>query len=67
MTTRQELQRAVVATNKVLEEAVKEMSDIVLLRNVHPLYRPDFTYRLLREELITKEEAHEFVKLAVVR
>ena len=62
MTTRHELQRTIVATNKVLEEAVREMDDLILLRNVHPNFRSDYAARMLKESLITREEAKEFIK-----
>lgn len=62
MTTIKELQLAVSSTNKILIEAVKIMNPIALLRNVHPLYRSDFAYRLVAEQVITRDQAREFVK-----
>ncbi len=60
---RRELENYVIAWNSYLKEVVAGMSYIILLRNANPSFRSDFAYRLLREGLITKEEAKEFVKL----
>lgn len=60
---RTQIESIVIAHNKVLRDKVKEMNLVALLRNMHPIYRSDFAYRLLRKDLITKAEAHEFVKL----
>jgi hypothetical protein len=62
MKTLENLRRSVVSINTALHEAVNEMNPIILLRNVHPAYRADFASQLTKEEVITKEEAHEFVK-----
>lgn len=62
MMTLHTLRVTVIATNKMLREAVNKMNPIILLRNVHPAYRADFATQLAKEEVITKEEAHEFVK-----
>ena len=63
MMTLHTLRVTVIATNKMLREAVNEMNPIILLRNVHPTYRGDFASRLYHEEVITKDEAHEFVRI----
>jgi len=72
MTTRQELEQAIVATNTSLglpyvdkdnnthPPKVLEMSLVELLRNVHPMYRVDFAHKLLQEKAISMEEAKEF-------
>jgi hypothetical protein len=61
---RRELENYVIAWNNLLKDVVVEMDYIILLRNANPTFRSDYAYRLLREGLITKEEAKEFVKLA---
>ena len=63
MEIREELERMVVSGNSFLRLTIKEMDYVTLLRNVHPSYRPDFTYRLLRKGLITSKQAAEFVKV----
>lgn len=62
MSIKTDLERLVYSTNVVLKDAVKDMGYIALLRNLHPIYRPDYAMRLYRQNLITKEETHEFVK-----
>jgi hypothetical protein len=53
----------VVAYNSPLKETVKSMDIITLLRNCHPIDRITFAYALLRDKVINKYEAKEFVKL----
>ncbi len=65
MNTRKELESFVVSTNKFLREVVSQMDLITLLRNCHPMYRSDFAYALLRQNLITTTEAKEFTKLTM--
>jgi hypothetical protein len=60
---RRELESYVIGWNKFLKEAVQSMDFITLLRNANPVDRPDFTYKLLKEGLITIEEAKEFTKV----
>jgi len=60
---RQELEISVISTNRVLKDAVKSMDYIQLLRNVHPLYRPDYAHRLFKEGIITVDETKEFTKI----
>lgn len=62
-TLRRELENSAVSTNSPLREKVKIMDNIELLRNVHPLYRSDFAYKLLKEKAITTDEAKEFTKV----
>ncbi len=63
MSIKTELERLVYSTNTVLKDKVHDMGYIALLRNLHPIYRPDFAMKLFRQNLITKDETHEFVKL----
>ena len=63
MSTLEQLKAYVTATNKVLKEAVHSMDVIILLRNAHPMYRPDFARTLLNEGEITKEQSTEFIKI----
>lgn len=60
---RRELESYVVGWNKYLKEAVESMNFITLLRNANPVYRSDFAYKLLREGLITIDDAKEFTKI----
>lgn len=62
-TLRKDIEYNVIAMNSCLKSTVEFMDNIILLRNVHPLYRSDFAYALLRNNMITKEEAKEFVRL----
>lgn len=59
---RRELETWVTSMNSPLKESVKEMSLIILLRNVHPSVRADFAYRLKDLEMLKPEEAKEFIK-----
>jgi len=63
MSTLEHLKAYVVAGNKVLKDAVHSMDVIILLRNSHPAYRPDFARALLNEGKITKEQSAEFIKI----
>lgn len=60
--TRTELKQSVISTNKVLRDSVNEMSNVILLRNVHPSYRSDYAAKLLHEGKLTREQAKEFSK-----
>lgn len=60
---RKDIEHNVIAMNRYLKSAVGFMDNVILLRNLHPSYRSDFAYALLRNNMITKEDAHEFVKL----
>lgn len=51
-----ELKMDIVAMNKTLRKAVHKMSPIILLNNVHPLYRLQHAIKLKAESLITKDE-----------
>ena len=62
-TLKTDLERLVYSTNTVLIDKVHDMGYIALLRNLHPIYRSDFAMKLFRQNLITKEETHEFVKI----
>jgi hypothetical protein len=63
MSTRSELQILVSSTNKVLKDKVQTMGHIELLRNVHPMFRSDYAFKLLKEKEISKAEALEFIKM----
>jgi len=56
------MEREVVAMNKYLKDAVKDMNIIILLRNCHPLYREDHALTLYKNGIITREQAIEFTK-----
>lgn len=58
-----DLKQYVLSTNIMLREVVDSMSPIILLRNAHPAYRPDFARQLVSDGIITKEDAEEFVKI----
>jgi hypothetical protein len=60
MNTRKLLEQYVVAWNKYLKNTVQNMDLITLLRNAHPIYRPDFARVLMNEKQISKDEAREF-------
>jgi hypothetical protein len=62
-TLRKDIEYNVIAMNSCLKSVVGFMDNVILLRNLHPSYRSDFAYALLRNGMITKEEAKEFVKL----
>jgi hypothetical protein len=59
---RQELENFVVSCNKCLKEVVGKMNAIILLRNAHPIYRPDFARKLKEAGMITEEQAKEFIR-----
>jgi len=61
-----ELQYFVIAHNKILKNEVFKMTPVILLRNVHPLYRGEFAYSLYKKNVISKEEAREFVKMLLL-
>jgi hypothetical protein len=60
---RNEAESITISMNNVLRDRVKTMSNVTLLRNIHPSYRESYAYQFLREEMITKDEAKEFVRL----
>jgi hypothetical protein len=39
------------------------MDWILLLRNIHPIYRGAYAHILFKEDEITKDEAREFTKI----
>jgi hypothetical protein len=63
MNVRKLMEADVIAHNRNLRPVVAQMPILILLRNTHPMYRADYTYKLLREGQITRQEAKEFVKL----
>lgn len=63
LTVRKEVEHIVVAHNKWLREAVETMTDVILLRNLHPLLRSDYAHKFFQYNLITKDEAVEFTKI----
>lgn len=60
---RQNIEQNVLCYNKELKDVVKKMDMIILLRNAHPVDRSVFTFACLREKMINKEQAKEFVKI----
>jgi len=59
---RKELESYVVSTNICLKDAVTNMDLIILLRNGHPIYAPNFATKLYDEGMLTKDEIKEFTK-----
>ncbi len=55
------LESTVVAWNTPLKQAVKYMSNVILLRNCIPSERSFYAYAMYRGGMLTKEEAKEFV------
>lgn len=60
---RKKLEDYVYAHNIFMKDLLLTMNNVVLLRNSHPVYRPDFARELERANMITKHEAEEFVKI----
>ena len=60
---RRNLEDYVVAHNKVLKKAVKDMSPIILLRNAHTTYRPDFARELRKAGAISEYDSKEFINI----
>ena len=60
--TRKVMESNVTGYNSPLRERVKKMNIVTLLRHVHPRDRQFYTYAALKEKLITREQAKEFVK-----
>jgi hypothetical protein len=60
---RLELEAYVVAWNTCLRKAVETMDNIILLRNAHPTFRPDYATKLKEAGMISKDEAREFIKI----
>jgi hypothetical protein len=58
---RKDLERFVYAWNTPLKDVVKTMDLIILLRNLHPLYRAAFAAELRNAGLLLPEEAKEFL------
>ncbi len=61
---RKEAEEITISMNIVLKDVIKKMSNVTLLRNIHPSYREPYAYAFFREDMITKEELKEFVRLA---
>jgi len=59
---RKEVENMVLSCNKYLKEVIKTMDNIILLRNVHPTYRPDFAVKLKDAGMITELQSREFQK-----
>lgn len=57
---RRMLEQDVIAFNKTLHRAARKMPVVLLLRNCHPLYRQDYSQKLLKMGVITEREAIEF-------
>ena len=60
---RLELEQMVCSVNAPLKEKVPQMDLIELLRNIHPLYRSDYAYLLLRAGQINNDQSKEFTKV----
>ena len=58
---RLELELFVASCNICLKDVVDQMDNIILLRNVHPVYRAIFASAMLDQKMISKLEASEFV------
>ncbi len=52
MNLRQQLEMLVTSHNIFLRQRARTMSNILLLRNVHPLYRADMARRLYDNKLL---------------
>jgi len=63
MSIRQEIELLVTSHNRFLKERARNMSNVNLLHNVHPLYRSDMAHRLYQAGKITLIEAQEFTKI----
>ena len=62
-TLRRVMEHSVIAHNKMLREVVSTMENIILLRNMHPLYRGDYAMLAYKNGIITAEQAREFTKI----
>lgn len=60
---RREMELIVVSQNDPLRTVVNKMDWILLLRNIHPIYRGKYAHILFKEDEITKDEAREFTKI----
>ena len=60
---RREMELIVVSQNDPLRPVVNKMDWILLLRNIHPIYRREYAHILFKEDEITKDEAREFTKI----
>jgi len=60
---RREMELIVVSQNAPLRPVVNKMDWILLLRNIHPIYRGAYAHILFKEDEITKDEACEFTKI----
>jgi hypothetical protein len=58
---RKEIESWVIAHNNVLREAVKKMSIIILLRNIHPTVRSDYAYKCRDAGLIKPDQVSQFL------
>jgi predicted ATPase len=57
------LECEVIAVNKLLKETVTSMDYITLLRNMHPISSSYYANQLLNLNIISKDEAKEFIKI----
>jgi len=58
--TRQDMEMGVIAYNCFLKDSINQMSNIALLRNMHPLDRSTFAKRLYVKGVLQKHELIEF-------
>lgn len=63
---RRELEQIVISTNKYLKDVVKQMSNLILLRNTHPMMRSDYAYKMKDLKMIEPTEITEFIKTPTV-
>jgi hypothetical protein len=63
---RKMLESTVTAWNTPLRDAVKSMSNVILLRNCAPSERSFYAFALYRNGMLTKDEAKEFVPILTI-
>ena len=61
MITKRDLERFVYAWNTPLRDVVETMDVVILLRNVHPIYRSALATELRNSGLLDKSEAEQFI------
>ena len=64
MTTRELMKRNASACNCMLTpDVLNEKADLELLKNCHPLARPEFARQLHLENKLTKDQLKEFIQI----
>jgi len=61
ITIRQEMELNAIAHNCFLKDTVNKMSDIILLRNIHPLDLYEFAKQLYRQNQLSEKELKELI------